>query len=822
MMMSNTVSYVRYELRRSYLAQIRDGIGERLINVDTSILGSPAFRAAGWDQNPPEIKRTYSPPIPTAGTAEYFRPPAANLANAEASADEEEEGGMITGRGSTETVAPSYANRRRRRREERREDDESSDLSDESNDEPEPPTRPGQSVRFGGVSDKKQAPERMRSGSSPLRGVDDREGPSVMITSPSKPPSNRLRNGSFGQVDAVKARARRDTTTSSELSSENDLDPSVFKRQQIRSRTPANPPISEDDEESDAKAQTVSDVETDDDVESMASDFSENIESGSLLGQVVGAGSSPLAVREPQAAQAPSPKKAKAVPALQELPPPRPISQLAPVSALSAAIKAREKKSSSPFERFATLSGSGIPNPLYIKIYPPSGSGQTKPLEIMLRKQLDDGTPVTVADAIGFSLWRYTEEKLQVPKALMNLNKWTLRIVEDGEVDFDFPALGRTRPINDFANNNSRPARGRARDKPWDEFGLVEANATQAAENEKLTPQFTDDIIEEPDEESGTEAFPPLPEQLVKPPSAPARGAARPAARRNPITDHRSALAAFRKDSTTAMDVPEAQESHAARRTGAPRTLKIHFTDNSLQPHILPIEVTTDTYISEVFDQVCQKLAVDKGLYVLKVTGTSTIAPSDRTVEALGPTRDALDLVRRRFVGEASFALSNSPGSSSPNAPLLLTASGTPTKKMKRATPAIHPLAQQTDLLALVGSAGSNYKRYNVIRKQPMSFTPSNPRTIVIDGEFLHVMPSDATRGKGYEAGQGKTASFHFSHVVGCKVNRKHPKTMRVLVFRERETKRYDFEARSTDEAAEIVHELKKGMEPFRDMAPQY
>jgi hypothetical protein len=37
----------------------------------------------------------------------------------------------------------------------------------------------------------------------------------------------------------------------------------------------------------------------------------------------------------------------------------------------------------------------------------------------------------------------------------------------------------------------------------------------------------------------------------------------------------------------------------------------------------------------------------------------------------------------------------------------------------------------------------------------------------------------------------------------------------RVIVFKERETKRYDFEAQSTNEAVEIVREIKNGVERF-------
>ncbi len=37
----------------------------------------------------------------------------------------------------------------------------------------------------------------------------------------------------------------------------------------------------------------------------------------------------------------------------------------------------------------------------------------------------------------------------------------------------------------------------------------------------------------------------------------------------------------------------------------------------------------------------------------------------------------------------------------------------------------------------------------------------------------------------------------------------------KVIIFRERETKRYDFEAQSVSDAAEIVEEITKGMEPY-------
>lgn len=38
---------------------------------------------------------------------------------------------------------------------------------------------------------------------------------------------------------------------------------------------------------------------------------------------------------------------------------------------------------------------------------------------------------------------------------------------------------------------------------------------------------------------------------------------------------------------------------------------------------------------------------------------------------------------------------------------------------------------------------------------------------------------------------------------------------LQLIVYKATETKRYDFEAKSADEAAEIVFEIKKGISPY-------
>jgi target of rapamycin complex 2 subunit MAPKAP1 len=125
-----------YRLRTSYLTTTKDGVGERLIAVNGAVINSSGFRAAGWDTNQNEAKRTYSPPIPSAIAAEYFQaPPRSAGLPPPGFGDDEEEGGMVTGGGGGDMVAFGVSSRRRRRREQ--EDQDSSDLSDESDEDTE-------------------------------------------------------------------------------------------------------------------------------------------------------------------------------------------------------------------------------------------------------------------------------------------------------------------------------------------------------------------------------------------------------------------------------------------------------------------------------------------------------------------------------------------------------------------------------------------------------------------------------------------------------------------------------------------------------------
>ncbi|KAF1830903.1 stress-activated map kinase-interacting protein-like protein [Decorospora gaudefroyi] len=822
--------FVLYQLRTAYLSSIKDGVGERLINVDSSVLNNAAFRAAGWVPNAADIKRTYSPPIPTAITSEYFQAPrSAGLKSPEGFGDDDDEGGMVTGGGSNDTVGVGPTlNAKRRRRKEQLEEDDSSDLSDESDDDDDA-QRPANQIKFTKMR------LRTRSGSSPMPGsalrnelAEAGEGPSVMVTSPSRPPDDQVHRASLDTVpETVKARPRRDTITSSEMSSENEFDNSSFKKRHVNPRKAASASqllsqrIHEDDGEAvGARAQARRLEALDEGHESddsLTSEFSGSDDSASLMGTVGGpldsspAGHLPtMPGLTPFHNMSPKKKREPPQPTLQALPPPRPISFVLPVSALTQALRAKAQKPSNPLQRFAmwNAASEAQQNPLYIKLYCPFSTKPSKPVELLIRKFNDKGEGPSVAEAIGYALHRYQEEKLEPPLTAeqMNVNRWVMRMYDDGEVDDEFPPLTRNKSLKDFASNNARGMRPRAREKPWDEFALVQATQREFGENEKLTPIYSQEAAsavasqkDGSDDKDEKKPMKPLPNRAKS--------------FRNPITGPSFAPTATRKDTSNLADVPKVAQSHAASRTGAPKTVNVHFTDENFNTKHLQVPCTTDTYIADIFDQVCHELRLEKALYILKVSGSTTVAPPDRTVEALD-TRMDLDLVRRRFVGDGVFGLAGSPGSSSPNAPLIISTGGAPKKAKKgdrtqaavSGTGLIHPLAPT--------SSTNYYRRYAVLRKQPMSFASSTSRVLALDNEYIHIMPGES---KTRVEGQGKTTTVHFSSVIGSKVSKKHPKMFRLIVFKETETKRYDFVAQTGDEAVEIVREIKRGVGRFQE-----
>ena len=236
---------------------------------------------------------------------------------------------MVTGKSHTDmTARRNHARggkkktRRERQQEVQRqaeaEDDDSSDLSDDSDDDGDNVGRLVNILRdillsyltknsaVDQIKFDKMPIRRDRADSSPIRSGDTRERPEVMITSAST-------QNLASQYRQVKPRPRRDTTTSSDLSTDNETDLRGYKQGQVqfsasdqvmeysrrrRERTGSRGAESlalgelhEEDEDEDSGAESVGSA--------ISSDFDNTAGSGSLLLAGVAGGlnlSSPMAM----------------------------------------------------------------------------------------------------------------------------------------------------------------------------------------------------------------------------------------------------------------------------------------------------------------------------------------------------------------------------------------------------------------------------------------------------------------------------------------------------------------------------------------------
>ncbi|KAB5570092.1 stress-activated map kinase interacting protein 1-domain-containing protein [Coniochaeta sp. 2T2.1] len=768
---------VSYQLRAGYLNDIADGVGERVITLNEAFLNTAPFKAAGWRPNPSLIKRTHSPPI-TAIASDYFNvTPRARRFTLEDEA-EAEDGGLLA---AVDTIGPGLATKRRRRREQMMEDDDSSDLTDESDDDTD--QRAAQQIKFA------KMPVRNRSGSSPIQSVSARQ-PSALAS----PRPGGVRRGSQSALEAVKERARRDTVTSSEVSSDNEFDASGAHKQREAARAAAralklstklnsDPAVGIKRQESELLE---GEEDEDSDVSDLSSNFVGSMDSASVMmaldNPINASPREQLVGTPPRAFARRSTIRRSAIPAPLEmfgdLPPARPMSALRPLSMiqpkslLTAAFHAMNAKPAVPFEKFASLSGQGDPNPIMLRIYTPF-SEVSKPFEVRIRRIVHQGEsgsrPVTVADLIGLSLWRYNEEKREppLPSDKLNVNWWMLRMVEeDGEVDDDFPPLDRSKHLTSFTTANNRAGRGRSNSRVYDSFALIQATPEEFAANEELTPEIQEEDAGNDESQEITPRNTPQPQPQPSTAMAPP-----PRPYLNPI------ITTQRRQNAPLADMP--QQPHPASSTstlrGQQKLLRIHIHSSDVAPgQMVTLDVTTETYLAEVLDMVCRKRHLDKANHVLKLPGSGVVVLLDRTVSSIGNVTD-LELYRRRFATDGPLSMTGSPSSSSPQ-PFLFTENQSFGRGKKGKIMGTHPLAKEAMKMDELGS-NANYRKYTVWRKQPMRFAAMNEHLLVIDGEYIHIRP--ASQGRVVEGG-GKKTTVHFSNVIGCKTSRKHPTAFKV------------------------------------------
>ncbi|EPQ27362.1 uncharacterized protein PFL1_04901 [Pseudozyma flocculosa PF-1] len=484
-------------------------------------------------------------------------------------------------------------------------------------------------------------------------------------------------------------------------------------------------------------------------------------------------------------------------------------------SALSTLLHKQEASSENPFAAFyAGIAGrSGTAPSMNVDIYFPwaqtastsaaaqkSGAvrtdGKAKSMTLNVRRD------ATMEELIGYGLYCYAEEGWKPELDAGGLSDdeqqtrlstigWTLRIVEDGEVDEDFPAIDRNLTLSKFGG---------------DEFAIVEATAAQVKQHKEAYGAIL--------RRASRVATPARPDKAADGAAGgatPTGGATAPAMATAGTAAATAAAAAAAAAAGAGgagrLAVPQAG-AHAGSMISVQGTpifatgalsrsamgpsstsifLRVLVTPNPEVRYKTTLQVPSDMYLADVLEMICRKRHLENvDEWALVVPDKSIVVPLDRTVESLQGNHD-LALVRRSTLGLEAGSGALSTQSSNPNASIFKRFSTEPS----------HP--KYTKALDVTAS----YKTFTVYRKTPMFVAARHERSLTLDGDWVHIMPVDMRTFQ-------KAASFHISHVVACKVSERAPGSFKLVVWREspKEVKRYDFEAESPRAAAEVVKEI--------------
>ncbi|KAJ2846632.1 Component of a membrane-bound complex containing the Tor2p kinase [Coemansia brasiliensis] len=488
------------------------------------------------------------------------------------------------------------------------------------------------------------------------------------------------------------------------------------------------------------------------------------------------------------------------------MPPPPPCS----ISGLSALLATQLVVKQNPFaEEFAAMGANGgnEGGMAEMCVFVQLEKQKSSPFTINVRKT------ASVEQAIGFILYRYLEDenKPQLEADMQDVVMWSLRIAMDGEVDDDFPAVDRTRPISNFS---------------FDEFALCLASPDQIKANEGLRVR------------QGRPPRMPRPKSLLQPTASAAPGAG--AADASTVTEHPRELlnTITRRVETSAMVLQSSRiataamagifvgnsvlqnlDAQPAHKSLSPATSSEQLSSQQhqqlLSSRVAPqqtrllkvcvlgesssadalrattIEAEINATIRMVLAQVCRKKQFIEDQYVLGMFDSSgfVVCNSDMLVLQI-PSGAEMYLHR---VGAALPTLEQLPKLS--DKPLY----GQQQEQQEQKTFGIADDRADALMAAESKAMGmaSAYYTFKVIRRAQM-FT-RHERSLVIDGETITLIPAD------HRAETAKTLTFHISNVI-CKRNQKSPRKIRLFITRRGNTgeKTIDLEALSEEDAASI------------------
>ncbi|KAJ3729604.1 stress-activated map kinase interacting protein 1-domain-containing protein [Lentinula raphanica] len=442
------------------------------------------------------------------------------------------------------------------------------------------------------------------------------------------------------------------------------------------------------------------------------------------------------------------------------------VTPLRPLPSALTAMLGATSNSSNPFaELYAAISGRSEAAATNVSVFfPHAREPRGKAMELNVRKD------ATVEEVIGFALWNYWEEgwlpKLDegIPQGeegekareiRLSAIGWVLRLTEDdGEVDDDFPPPDRSGKIAKF---NA------------DGYAVIEATSSQVAQNQILESK----IQRRPSRTSGARK----PDTGKSP------------ALTVPYAGAQSSSATF-SSSLINGSVPLSTSLGPISSHGPQMFLRVRIADNADAVHVsTTIPVSSGMYMQEVLELVCRKRKIaNSGDFALLLTDGRLFIPLDRTVASLQGKRELL-LVKKSMLPQMGVDVMKAGRTTDPNASIFKRMSDSPEVK----------LSGTLDFTAA-------YKKYTIYRKLPM-LVARQEKTLAIDGQYVHIMPSTNKAAKVFDS--GRTISYHIKTIVDCQQSLKTPNNFKLVYSRAGGDKRYVFEAETPKLANEIVQTVK-------------
>ncbi|CAO1613477.1 unnamed protein product [Sympodiomycopsis kandeliae] len=482
-------------------------------------------------------------------------------------------------------------------------------------------------------------------------------------------------------------------------------------------------------------------------------------------------------------------------------------------SALSALLQKQSVEPENPFAHFyagiAGRNAQGRSGSMRIDMYFPwatatsgttSASSPNGAVSVEARSKclrLDVRKDATMEELIGYGLYCYVEEGWSPapedggdPDQRLSTTGWILRIVEDGEIDDDYPAIDRSLIVGKFGQ---------------DEFAIVVASAQQAKQNEatqgsvnRRVSRLTAPLAQPRPQHLNSAAVASSPSSLAPPPAVPGAAAAAAGVTGGRLGAPRGGPTGGGPNNITATQAPAGSlisvagtpiiaSSVLSKSTAAANSgifLRVAVTPNAQVRYKTTLNVPSETYLADVLDLICKKRSLanpDEWAFV--VPDKNIVVPLDRTVESLQGSHD-LALVKRSTLGAQGDQAALASQSTNPNASIF--------KRLSEPAQPRYNAAKDVT---------STYKSWTVNRKMPM-FVGRHERTLTIDGDWIHIIPTDT------RAFYAHAASFPILDVVSCKQSLKMPQNFKLIFSRENDQKRYDLEAEDSKQAADIAFEI--------------